>query len=487
MKHQNRNQSFLLCAALLTLVLLLCLGCSNQQTAQPAQTTPDTADGIDFVDDDGRQIHLDAPCQTIISMYSAHTENLFAIGAGAQVIGGHKTCIYPPEAAQLDVYDYNGDPEAVIAAEPDAVLIRPFISRKAPEYIEALEKAGITVISLYADNYEEFPAYIATLGKITGHETEAAERLAEFQAEIDDIQQKISQIPTEDRQTVFLETTETNIRTAAAGSMAATAIDLAGGINLAEGAKPSTEGSSIAEYGVEQILAHADDIDVYVSQRGAMNAGGNLISISERPGYDTLRAVQNNRVYLINEKFISSPSFRFTKGVRELARFLYPDVMDDVSTYQNDTLATKAIYADLLLKQQHLPVYVPSSSKYYQTEQKGHTFGFFQDVSWQDDCFDAVETAVYGGYIDWRKGDDGAEYFDPDAPVTREQLAKTIFLLGDYTVQDTHVPIADVAESQYARIVQILVDHGVFALEDGKFHPERAVTTNEVLQALQQL
>lgn len=88
-------------------------------------------------------------------------------------------------------------------------------------------------------------------------------------------------------------------------------------------------------------MALADEIDVYVSQRGAMNAGGNIHSILIRPGYNTIKAVKDGRVYIINEKLISSPTFRFYKGVRELARYLYPDLMDDISAYQNDEAATK--------------------------------------------------------------------------------------------------------------------------------------------------
>ncbi|MDR0584927.1 MAG: hypothetical protein LBG57_11365, partial [Treponema sp.] len=91
--------------------------------------SPDGRAAISFVDDDGRAVSLGGPAGRIISLYSAHTENLFALGAGDALIGGHTTCVYPPEAAAFAVYDYNGDPEYIIAAEPDLVLIRPFIRR----------------------------------------------------------------------------------------------------------------------------------------------------------------------------------------------------------------------------------------------------------------------------------------------------------------------------------------------------------------------
>ena len=55
--------------------------------------------------------------------------------------------------------------------------------------------------------------------------------------------------------------------------MAAKAISLAGGINIASDAKALREGTSIASYGVEKDIREQVKIDVFVSQRGAMNSG----------------------------------------------------------------------------------------------------------------------------------------------------------------------------------------------------------------------
>lgn len=467
----------------LGLSLFLLAGCANpagQQDGEPDKQS--AAAAISFIDDDGVQINLDAPASRIISLYSAHTENLFELGAGERLIGGHTTCVYPPEAAQTATFDYNGDPEYVIAAEPELVLIRPFIRRKVPDYVEELEKAGITVVSLYPESYDDFAGYIRKLALLTGTEEIAEQKLSQFYASIEEIQALTAAIA--DKQTVFFESTEVNIRTVSEGSMPDRAIEFAGGLNLAEGAAPMTAGSSIAEFGVERVLEHAADIDVYISQRGAMNSGGNLISIGERAGYDTIKAVQDGRVYLINEKLISSPTFRYYKGIRETARFLYPDLMDDLAAYANDQPATRADFANMVVKALHLPVYVPSSSKYYQTEQRGHTYGLFEDMRWNEADFDYIETAVYAGYVAWRQDADGREYFDPDGPVTREDVAKAIFISGDFTDTGRQIAISDLDACEKPRLVQILVDNGVFDLTDGAVQPARQVTNAEILAAL---
>ena len=158
--------------------------------------------------------------------------------------------------------------------------------------------------------------------------------------------------------------------------------------------------------------------------------------------------------------------------------------MDDISAYQKEELADKRDFANILVRQLHIPIYVTSSSKYYQTDTKGHIYGMFADVTWQDKDFDYIETAAMGGYIPYTiEGDQ--QFFQPEAPVTREMLAKAVFILGDFKRGKHNTFIADLAQCEKENIVQILVNNGVFALNDGKFEPQRTVTCNEIIAALE--
>ncbi len=467
---------------IISIILIICFTaalCACGNTAPKFENTGTTA--ISFTDDDGVNISMDKPAERIISLYSAHTENLYYLGAGDKLIGAYKTSTFPPDAAFLDRYDYSGDPEAVIAAQPDLVIIRPFVRKKAPDYVKAIENAGITVVSLYPDRFEEFDDYINKLAALTGTQARADELLADFHNRIDEITAVTSQVS--DKQTIFFESTETNIRTVTADSMAGLAIGYAGGINIAQDAESVESGSSIAAFGEEKVLMNSDNIDVYVSQRGSMNSGASKQGIYERKGFEVIKALKDGRFYTINEKLISSPSFRYVKGVNELARYLYPDVMDTVSDYENDNPATRRDFANIVFRLRHLPVFVPSSSSYYDTETTGHVYGMFEDLTWQDKDFDAVETVTEAGYIEGEKKD-GREYFNPDKTMTRDELAQAIFVMGEFSAKDNNTAIADLDESSHKRIVQTLVDNGVFELYDGKFEPQRQVTNNEIIKAL---
>ena len=308
--------------------LLVPFSCSEHHAGKLAsgsnQAQQDELSGVpSFTDNDNSLVVIQKPFTRIISLYAAHVENLFAIGAGSAVIGIPRGSDYPPEALALQTFDYNGDPEYVIAAEPDLVLIRPFVRRNSPDYVTEIEKAGIPVVSLYPESFEDFDTYILRLGLLTGKLPEAENRLSAFHRELAEIQKRVDGI--QDRKTVFFESTENQIRTVTPDSLPAKAIEFAGGINAAPPLPPISPGSSIARFGVEALLGIADNIDVYIVQQGAMNRTATIESLRARPGFNAINAVEKGHVLFISEKLISSVTFRYVEGVRILAEFLYPD------------------------------------------------------------------------------------------------------------------------------------------------------------------
>ena len=319
-------KSSILLVGIGSLLICLPLSCAGERSAPPAQKDPSRPAGaaVRFIDDEGKAIALDRPCGRIISLYSAHTENLFAIGAGASVIGVPNATDYPEEAAALPRFDYNGDPEYVIAAVPDVVVIRPFLRRQNPGYFLELEKAGIVLVSLYPQSLDDFDEYIRRLALLAGRTAEAEQRLSGFHAGLADIQGITSGLAAKQR--VFFEATENEVRTIAAGALPERAIVFAGGVNIAGGAPAITPGSSIARFGVEKLLGHAEEIDAYIVQQGAMNRSSSLAAVKGRPGFGAVKAVRDDKVFFISEKLISSPTFRYLDGVRALAEFLYPEL-----------------------------------------------------------------------------------------------------------------------------------------------------------------
>jgi iron complex transport system substrate-binding protein len=110
----------------------------------------------------------------------------------------------------------------------------------------------------------------------------------------------------------------------------------------------------------------------------------------------------------------------------------------------------------------------------------------FRDVSFQEANFDFIETAVTSGYMEGHK-EHGVEYFYPERTFSRDELAHILFMLHDFEKAETQVEIKDLNEVSKPQIVQLLVSQGIMTCENGYFQPARAVTGNDVLQALAQI
>jgi iron complex transport system substrate-binding protein len=277
------------------------------------------------VDDAGRRIVANRPFQRIISLYGAHTENLFVLGAEGQLIGATAQESYPPQALAKPVFSYHDDLEKFLAARPDLVLIRPMIDRGYAPLISRLEKAGVTVASLQPSTVTEMLAYWRTLGRMAGREPAAEAMVADFQAGAACISRRTAAIA--NKRQVYFEAIHDRMRTFSPGSMAIFALETAGGLNVAADAAPR-RGTNIADYGKERILAKADAIDVYLAQTGPMNRP-TLAAIRNEPGYGLIKAVRENRIHFIDEQLVSRPTPRLLEGICVIGRILYPPLFSN--------------------------------------------------------------------------------------------------------------------------------------------------------------
>lgn len=259
----------------------------------------------------------------IISLYSAHTENLVSLGAGDQLIGISTSDDYPPQILDKPRFSYRQDPEKFIAVKPDLVLVRPMIERSYPQLLKKLRQAGIEVVSLQPTSVEEIFEYWRKLGVLTGRSNGAEEMISLFKQELRSISDVISTINKEKRPKVYFESIHKKMKTFAPQSIAVFVLEQAGGVNVAVGAHQVRK-TNIAAYGKERILAKSDKIDVFLAQKGRMNPVS-LEKISKEPGFQAIKAVREGKIFLIKEQLVSRPTLRIIEGIRQIASILYPD------------------------------------------------------------------------------------------------------------------------------------------------------------------
>ncbi len=272
-----------------------------------------------IVDSDGRVVVVKKPFIRIISLYGAHTRNLIDMGAEAQIVGVGRSDKQLPELPRLSFRD---DPERLLALQPDLVLIRPMISRAYPQLVQRLEQSRVTVVSLQPAAMDELFRYWETLGRLSGHEEQAKQMIASFGAGLAEIGLQVDQIPEADRKQVYFESIHKRMKTFAPGSMAVFVLESAGGINVAKDAAQVRK-TNIAAYGKERILAKADKIDVFLAQKGRMNPV-TVEMIRQEPGFKVIKAVQNNQIFLVDEKLVSRPTLGLLQGIENVFNILYP-------------------------------------------------------------------------------------------------------------------------------------------------------------------
>ncbi len=287
----------------------------GQAAAGPATVT----------DDDGTPITVEAPFRRIISLYPAHTENLFALGLDAEVIGVGTGDDFPQQVKAKDKkrFSYREDAEKLLAARPDLVLVRPMISRAYPELIDQLRRAGIAVVSLQPQTVTGMFGYWQTLGLLTGRAREARTMRAAFDRELGAIRDLVKQIPETDKKNVYFEAIHAKMKTFAPGSMALFVLAEAGGVNVAADAE-QVRSTSIAAYGKEKILARGEAIDVFLAQTGRMNPV-QVEDIAGEPGFGAIRAVREKNIFLVDEELVSRPTPRLLDGIQVVGRILYPE------------------------------------------------------------------------------------------------------------------------------------------------------------------
>lgn len=125
---------------------------------------------LTLTDDLGRKVTLKAEPGRIVSMLPSDTETLCAIGACDKLVGVDDYSDFPQQAAKLPKMGGLYDPniEAIVAQKPDLVLVS-----KYGKITEPLTQAGITVIAVNPETYEEVFSKTLVLGQIVNREAQA--------------------------------------------------------------------------------------------------------------------------------------------------------------------------------------------------------------------------------------------------------------------------------------------------------------------------
>ena len=299
---------------LTTLVLLVTLlsACASK-AAQPGTGEITIIDGLD------RTVVLERPAQRIVSLSPSVTETLFAVGAGAQVVGRDGFSNYPEAAkaiqevgGSMGSYSY----ETITSLEPDLVIAAEI---NTPEQVKALEDLGVTVFYLSNPaNLDGLYGMIETVGTLTGHSQEASTLNSSLKQRAEKVTKAVAKVDT--TPLVFYELDGTDPAkpwTPGPGTFLDELIQAAGGKNAG-----SSMQSDWAQISIEELLVQDPDLILL----GDSIYGTTPEQVAARAGWGGLTAVKNGKVFGFNDDLVSRPGPRLVDGLEELVKLIHPEL-----------------------------------------------------------------------------------------------------------------------------------------------------------------
>jgi iron complex transport system substrate-binding protein len=308
-------RSYILLAVLAAL-LALAAACNGDgpgptpTAVQEATPSPSPAAfPVTVTDSNGKQITFQLPPESIVALVPSFVEILFAIGAGDTVVAVDQNTDFPPEAASLpQLSGFEPSVEGIAALEPDLVII--FFDPGGLE--QALEGLGIPVLFLKSPaSVQGVLDQIELLGRVTGRLDEAETVIADMQASIDAITEKLADV--QEGPSVFHELSP-DLYTASDEDFVGDLYTILKARNIAAGAGPFPQLS-------EEAVIAADPEVIILADEPAVTPG----EVKARPGWESVSAVQNDRVHIVDPNLVSRPGPRLVEGLEMLARLLYPE------------------------------------------------------------------------------------------------------------------------------------------------------------------
>lgn len=293
-----------------------------QPTAQPTQEAPPpTPEPITATDSLGRQFALAEPARRVVSLAPSNTEILFAIGAGAQLVGRDDVSDYPAEAAAVpSIGNTYGElnVEAVVGLSPDLVLVADITP---PEHVAALEGVGLTVFVV--GNPDEFPDLFDNLelvGRLTGHVSEAQELAVELRARYEAV---VAATQGLEPVAVFYEVDGSDPSapwTTGSGTFQQLMFDLAGGDNIA------ADMQGWGQLSLEEIVVRDPQVIIFGSGPFIPTS---VESLKARAGWGGIAAVEADRVYAVDTDLLDLPGPRWVEGLEQVAKLLHPEAFSE--------------------------------------------------------------------------------------------------------------------------------------------------------------
>lgn len=263
---------------------------------------------LTLTDDLGRKVTLKAEPRRIVSVLPSTTETLCAIGACDRLVGVDDYSDFPQQVTKLPKVGglYNPNIEAMVALKPDLVIVS-----KYGKLAEPLTQAGITVLAINPETYDEVFSKTLTLGRVVNREAQARALVLNMRRDIARVE--ILTRNAVRKPTAYLEIDPTPY-SVGPNSFMGVLLTKAGARNIIPG--------SMGDF-------PKVDPEFIVKANPQLMLGLNRQAAASRPGWNSIQAVKTGRVLEISKELntiLGRPGPRLPQALRGLARLVHPEL-----------------------------------------------------------------------------------------------------------------------------------------------------------------
>jgi iron complex transport system substrate-binding protein len=260
---------------------------------------------VSAVDDSGHTVTLQAPAQRIVSLSPQATELLFAVGAGARIVGAIEFSNYPAEANKIPTVGSATmlDIERIIASKPDLIVI--WGSGNLAPQVGRLRAVGIPIYDSEPRDFDMIATSLERLAVLAGTDAAGKSEAAKFRARLTRLAADYRE---RDPVTVFYQVWREPLMTLNDTHMVSSAIRLCGGRNI---------------FGALPQIAPTVSIEAVLKANPEVIVGGTSAqddSMAQWQRFPKLRATARGNLVTINSDLLTRAGPRILDGTAALCR-----------------------------------------------------------------------------------------------------------------------------------------------------------------------
>ena len=251
----------------------------------------------------------------IVSLDPTATEDLYAIGAGTQVVAVDQDSDYPPGVPVTSLSGLTPNIEAIAKYNPSLVIA----SQNSGGLVSGLGKLGIPVliepaVATLSGAYQQ----IEQIGQATGHYNQATEVVKNMQEVISDT---VAQVGTKYRgMTYYWELSNDPYYSATSATFIGHILGMFGLKNIADAAGKPADGG-YPELSEEYIVTARPQL-IFLADNQPADGGQTPAIVARRPGWAGIPAVQDHDVFGLNDDVASRWGPRLPSLVNAIANAL---------------------------------------------------------------------------------------------------------------------------------------------------------------------